>query len=174
MRSTTTKLFRRETASPLPPDRAACSIDREATSALDTESEAAVQAALDRLIGGSRDVSDSSANNAARRLAAAEEATVTTALATTTTTATAAACRGTTALLVAHRLSTVIGADQIAVVDGGVIAECGTHAELVAHGGIYAALVARQVWGRGRADARHARGRAARCGFSLARMHSAL
>jgi subfamily B ATP-binding cassette protein MsbA len=41
---------------------------------------------------------------------------------------------------IAHRLSTVEGADQIAVMDHGLIAERGTHAELMALGGHYAAL----------------------------------
>lgn len=63
----------------------------EATSALDSESEAAVQEAIDKLL----------------KIA------------------------GCTVILVAHRLSTVIGADKIAVVDKGVIAEQGRHDELV-------------------------------------------
>ena len=51
-----------------------------------------------------------------------------------------------TLVIVAHRLSTVVGADQIAVIDGGAVAECGTHAELAARpGGVYARLVARQL-----------------------------
>jgi ABC-type transport system involved in cytochrome bd biosynthesis fused ATPase/permease subunit len=48
-------------------------------------------------------------------------------------------------VLVAHRLSTVINADKIAVVDSGRIAEEGTHQELLEKGGIYAKLVKRQV-----------------------------
>jgi ATP-binding cassette subfamily B protein len=70
----------------------------EATAHLDSESEAAVQAAL------------------------------TTAL------------TGRTALVIAHRLSTVRDADQILVMDGGRIVERGRHAELVAAGGLYAEL----------------------------------
>jgi ABC-type multidrug transport system fused ATPase/permease subunit len=50
-----------------------------------------------------------------------------------------------TVLLVAHRLSTVMAADLICVVDGGVIAEQGSHAQLLARGGIYARLVQRQL-----------------------------
>jgi ATP-binding cassette subfamily B protein len=70
----------------------------EATAHLDSESEAAVQAAL------------------------------------------ATTLAGRTSLVIAHRLSTVREADQLLVVDGGRIVERGTHAELLAHGGLYADL----------------------------------
>ncbi len=50
-----------------------------------------------------------------------------------------------TVVLVAHRLSTVINADKIAVIDNGMVAEQGTHEELLKMGGIYAKLVKRQV-----------------------------
>jgi ATP-binding cassette, subfamily B, bacterial len=56
-----------------------------------------------------------------------------------------AAARGRTTLTVAHRLSTVIGADVIHVVDAGRIVESGTHAELLAAGGLYASLAAEQL-----------------------------
>src|SRR5215216_1148306 len=50
---------------------------------------------------------------------------------------------GRTTIVIAHRLSTVRDADQIAVLDRGEVAERGTHEELVAAGGRYAELVAR-------------------------------
>ena len=70
----------------------------EATSAVDNETEAAIQRSLDRLVVGR------------------------------------------TSLIIAHRLSTVRHANCIHVLDRGRIVESGTHNQLVAHGGIYAAL----------------------------------
>jgi ATP-binding cassette subfamily B protein len=70
----------------------------EATAHLDSESEAAVQRALD------------------------------------------AALEGRTSLVIAHRLSTVRNADEILVVDDGTIVQRGTHAQLLAQGGLYAEL----------------------------------
>lgn len=74
----------------------------EATSSLDTESERAVQAALDRLK------------------------------------------KGRTTIVIAHRLSTVIGSDLIYVIEHGRIIESGRHAELIAAGGAYARQYALQ------------------------------
>jgi ATP-binding cassette subfamily B protein len=55
-----------------------------------------------------------------------------------------AALKGRTSLVIAHRLSTVRDADQILVLEKGVIVERGTHDELVAKNGLYAELYNRQ------------------------------
>jgi len=52
--------------------------------------------------------------------------------------------RGRTTLVIAHRLSTVIGADEIIVLKDGLIAERGTHRDLLAHDGLYRAMWDRQ------------------------------
>ncbi|MGV7213852.1 ABCB family ABC transporter ATP-binding protein/permease [Bradyrhizobium sp. UFLA05-112] len=49
-----------------------------------------------------------------------------------------------TSLVIAHRLSTIVGADEIIVLDQGRIAERGTHASLLAFGGLYAGMWNRQ------------------------------
>ena len=83
----------------------------EATSAVDNETEAAIQRSLDRLV------------------------------------------QGRTSILIAHRLSTVRQAHCIHVMEAGRIAESGTHDELVARGGLYAALWRLQTGERGAASA---------------------
>ena len=54
---------------------------------------------------------------------------------------------GRTAFVIAHRLSTIETADRIVVLDKGSIAEIGTHAELLARGGLYASLYQMQAHG---------------------------
>jgi ATP-binding cassette subfamily B protein len=78
----------------------------EATAHLDSNSEAAVQAALERALVGR------------------------------------------TAIVIAHRLSTVLRANLILVMQDGRIVERGTHAELVAASGVYAQLYERQFAAR--------------------------
>lgn len=53
--------------------------------------------------------------------------------------------QGKTVLVIAHRMRTVENADQILVLDGGVVAERGTHAELMQKHGLYAKLVELQT-----------------------------
>jgi ATP-binding cassette subfamily B protein len=53
--------------------------------------------------------------------------------------------RGRTTIVIAHRLSTVVHADQIVVLESGRVAEKGTHGELLRLGGLYAEMWARQA-----------------------------
>ena len=48
--------------------------------------------------------------------------------------------KGRTSLVIAHRLSTIERADRIVVIDAGRIVESGSHAELLAAGGLYSRL----------------------------------
>ena len=64
--------------------------------------------------------------------------------------------RNRTSLVIAHRLSTIVGADEIIVLDQGRIVERGTHAGLLASGGLYASM-----WNRQR-EAQEAREKLAR------------
>ena len=83
----------------------------EPTSALDTESEVAVQEAINRLVVDK------------------------------------------TVIVIAHRLSTIVGADLILVLEGGQVTERGSHRELLAQSGRYAAMWAiqqqSQIWRQG-------------------------
>jgi ATP-binding cassette, subfamily B, bacterial len=61
--------------------------------------------------------------------------------------------RGRTTLVIAHRLSTIRNADAIIVLDGGRIAESGSHAELLALDGLYSHLIGSQLRAGGAIDA---------------------
>ncbi len=52
---------------------------------------------------------------------------------------------GRTAFIISHRVSAVMNADQILVLDGGRVVETGTHSDLLARGGTYAMLLRRQM-----------------------------
>ena len=53
--------------------------------------------------------------------------------------------KGRTTIAIAHRLSTIADADRIIVLDHGTLCESGTHAELLASGGLYAEMWAQQA-----------------------------
>jgi ATP-binding cassette subfamily B protein len=55
---------------------------------------------------------------------------------------------GRTTLVIAHRLATVINADRILVIDGGLLVEEGTHASLINAGGVYSRLAGLQLAGQ--------------------------
>ena len=63
--------------------------------------------------------------------------------------------RDRTTIVIAHRLSTVRGADRLAVVEGERIAELGSHRELMEKNGLYAALVRAQEIEREDGHAEH-------------------
>ena len=53
-----------------------------------------------------------------------------------------------TVIVIAHRLNTIIGADQILVLDEGIICERGNHKELLAQNGWYARMISEQTKAR--------------------------
>jgi len=55
------------------------------------------------------------------------------------------ASKGRTCIVVAHRLSTIRNADRIAVFQGGVVVEQGTHQQLLAKKGVYYMLITTQL-----------------------------
>jgi len=63
--------------------------------------------------------------------------------------------RGRTTIVIAHRLTTVLDADSIYVLDRGHVVESGTHGELIAKGGLYARLYQREFDGDEPAQAAH-------------------
>ncbi|HEX2093515.1 MAG TPA: hypothetical protein VHG28_14005, partial [Longimicrobiaceae bacterium] len=52
---------------------------------------------------------------------------------------------GRTSVIVSHRVTAVMGADRIVILDDGKVVETGTHAELLRAGGVYATLLRRQL-----------------------------
>jgi ATP-binding cassette subfamily B multidrug efflux pump len=73
--------------------------------------------------------------------------------------------QGKTVIAIAHRLSTIAAMDRLIVMDAGRIVEQGTHAELLAHGGLYARLWARQSGGFLGEEAREENGETEQAGF---------
>jgi ATP-binding cassette subfamily B protein len=55
------------------------------------------------------------------------------------------ATEGRSVIFISHRLSSAVLADRVLLMDGGTVAECGTHAELLAKNGIYADMFRRQA-----------------------------
>ena len=56
--------------------------------------------------------------------------------------------QGRTSIVIAHRLATILAADMIMVLNHGRLVECGTHAELLSHGGLYTSLYETQFSAR--------------------------
>lgn len=56
------------------------------------------------------------------------------------------AAEGRTTIVIAHRLSTIRNADRILAIEGGVVAEAGSHAELMTRQGLYHSLVTAQIF----------------------------
>jgi len=80
--------------------------------------------------------------------------------------------QGRTTLIFAHRLSSVIGADRILVLDEGKVAESGTHGDLMARGGVYHSLMAEQAAETGHVEGIVGGGGALATGESVAPTYS--
>ena len=65
-------------------------------------------------------------------------------------------CKGRTTLVIAHRLTTIIHADRILVVENGAVVETGRHDELLRKGGRYAAFYRLQLRAQEHAEPRPA------------------
>jgi ABC-type multidrug transport system fused ATPase/permease subunit len=140
------------------PDASDAEVERAARQALASEFIAALPDGYDTVVGQRQRIAIARAlladapilvmDEAVSNLDAASEQALAAA------TAEVAAAR--TTLVIAHRLSTIRTADRLVVLDGGRVAEVGSHEELLARGGTYARLIASQTAGADGAPSRPA------------------